>query len=177
MRIRVRHHYQGAPSKERLIYPGDYDASDARLFGLGEYLVQHNHAEVLPEPEDDGNALTPEEVRAIIDDPDVYGHPERGVGDINLEPGRDDDASEERYLSSEIIAKLQGKSETRRTLQVLEFRQDLPYTDDLTIAEVKEWVSDNNPTHDELYMLHDYESVGKARSTLLDWLEDQMGEA
>lgn len=44
MRIRVHTGYQGAPSRNRWIEPGDYAPKDARLFGLADYLVENGHA-------------------------------------------------------------------------------------------------------------------------------------
>lgn len=44
MRIRVHTGYQGTPSRNRWIEPGDYAPKDARLFGLADYLVENGHA-------------------------------------------------------------------------------------------------------------------------------------
>lgn len=44
MHIRVLHNYGGKPSGGRRILPGDYEASDERLFGLAQYLVDNGHA-------------------------------------------------------------------------------------------------------------------------------------
>lgn len=42
--IRVLQNYGGYNTNERRILPGEYDDNDPRLFGIGDYLVQHGHA-------------------------------------------------------------------------------------------------------------------------------------
>jgi hypothetical protein len=45
MKIRVLHGWMGDTSQ--VILKGDYDASDPRLFGKADYLIQNRHAEVI----------------------------------------------------------------------------------------------------------------------------------
>lgn len=45
--IRLKRVYQGRPSNEQPIRPGDYNETDPRLFGLAHYLLQNGHAEIV----------------------------------------------------------------------------------------------------------------------------------
>lgn len=47
MRIKLLHNYGGTLTGERRIEPGEYDATDERLFGLADYLVANGHARVV----------------------------------------------------------------------------------------------------------------------------------
>lgn len=44
-KIQVLHNYGGVPSSGRRILPGVYDANDAALFGLAQYLLDNGHAQ------------------------------------------------------------------------------------------------------------------------------------
>lgn len=48
--IRVLHIYQGVPSGDKRIHPGEYANDDPALFGLADYLVDNRHAEAVDEP-------------------------------------------------------------------------------------------------------------------------------
>lgn len=44
--IRVNHNYGGHVTNEVRIEPGVYAENDPRLLGVGDYLIQHGHAEL-----------------------------------------------------------------------------------------------------------------------------------
>lgn len=48
--IRLNALYQGAPSHEQPIEPGDYADDDPRLFGIADYLVSNGFATRLDAP-------------------------------------------------------------------------------------------------------------------------------
>lgn len=58
MKIQLTDHYSGLPSGFKMIYPGVYDESDPRLYGLATYLVKTGHAVKLDEPEVEQSAET-----------------------------------------------------------------------------------------------------------------------
>lgn len=50
--IRVNHNYGGHVTNEVRIEPGVYTENDPRLLGVGDYLIQHGHAELAGVVED-----------------------------------------------------------------------------------------------------------------------------
>ncbi len=51
MKIQLLHNYGGRRTNEQRIPPGVYDASDERLFGLAQYLVENDHAVIVESDE------------------------------------------------------------------------------------------------------------------------------
>ena len=47
MRVKLNDFYSGVPSNNRMIYPGEYEDNDPRLYDLATYLVKTGHALVL----------------------------------------------------------------------------------------------------------------------------------
>lgn len=56
--IRVNELYQGRPSNEKPIHPGDYAEDDPRLYGIADYLVANGFAVRLGESEQSSVAVT-----------------------------------------------------------------------------------------------------------------------
>ena len=50
MRIRVTREFAGRITNERRIYPGEYEKSDAALFGVGQYLLDNGFAHPVDVP-------------------------------------------------------------------------------------------------------------------------------
>ena len=115
MRIKLTDHYSGVPSNFRLIFPGEYEYADPRLFGLATYLVSTGHAVAV---EDEPVAeIVSDEAAAELPDAEVEtveGKP--AIKDMSLAELKDEATKlglpfNSRATKADLIALIEGGAE------------------------------------------------------------------
>lgn len=113
MRIKLTDHYSGVPSNFRPIFPGEYEATDERLFGLANYLVNTGHAIIT---DDVATPITDEEAAKLPDAEleTVEGKP--SIEDMSLAELKDEATKRglvfnSRATKADLIALMEGGAE------------------------------------------------------------------
>lgn len=113
MRIKLTDHYSGVPSNFRPIFPGEYEATDERLFGLADYLVRTGHAVVTEDApvaawiSDETAAELPDaEVEIVEDKPGIE---DMSLAELKEEATKRGLSFGSRVTKAELIALIEGE--------------------------------------------------------------------